>query len=383
MEGRRWRIISLLFVCASLAGCVTMGATPTPTSEATIVTSPSETLTPLPKPTATLLPPATAMPTTPPPTVAASSTPSPVTATATSRPPTATPSSTPCPTPSPVAPAEWPPYDDRSGPTTLLASYANAINRGEYARAWGYWESPPNPSYEDFVQGFADTAFVRLAVRPPTWFEGAAGSSYAQVATLLSATHADGSQHNFIGCYVSRRSNVQQSGDEPTWSLYDASLQPTPRNASDALLLAEACQSGPLVPYDDRSGAVAMLASYVNAINLREYGRAWAYWETPPEQSLEAFAQGFAETESVLLVVRPPTRFEGAAGSTYVAIPTLLSALHNDGTRHNFTGCYVARRPNLGGPGIEKVWSIYDATVDRAPGNSTDVTLLDGACAAW
>jgi len=382
MDRRTWKAIVALLVSAGLTGCLGQGLAPAPTAtaEVTTVASPMGTSTAVPtltapalEPTATITP----IPPTVPPMLR------PPTTTATAMPPTATASATPLPPASPVPPAEWPSYDDPTGPTSLLASYANAINRGEYARAWGYWENPPNPSYEDFLQGFAETASVRLAVRPPTWYEGAAGSSYAQVATLLSAIHHDGSRHSFVGCYVARRSNVRGSGDEPVWSLYDATLQPTPGNATDAMLLAGVCESGPQVPYDDRSGAVPMLASYVNAINREEYARAWATWETPPADSVEAFAEGFANTESVMLVVRPPTCFEGAAGSTYVAIPTLLSALHNDGTRHNFVGCYVARRPNLDGPGMETVWSIYDGTVEAAPGNSGDVKLLDGACAAW
>ena len=329
-------------------------------------------MTPPPAPTDT--------PTAPPPTATPTPTALPPTATPTAA-PTATSSPTPIPTSTPLPTPQPPPYDDRSGPTRLLASYVDAINRRDYARAWGTWESPPNPSYEDFVQGFADTASVRLAVRPPTWFEGAAGSTYASVPTLLMATHVDGSRHNLVGCYVARRPNLGQPEDERVWSLFDATVEPAPGNATDALLLADACPSTPRTAYEDRSGAVPVLASYVNAINLEDYARAWDYWETPPAESFEAFEEGFADTASVMLVVRPPTRFEGAAGSTYVAIPTLLSALHTDGSRHNFVACYVGRRPNLGGPGVEKVWSLYDATVEPAPGNASDAMLLDDACA--
>jgi hypothetical protein len=206
---------------------------------------------------------------------------------------------------------------------------------------------------------------------------------YASVPTLLMATHVDGSQQNLVGCYVARRPNVGQPEDERLWSLFDATIGPAPGNASDALLLADACPATPQTAYDDQSGAVPVLASYVNAINLGDYERAWDYWETPPEESFGAFVEGFADTASVMLAVRPPTRFEGAAGSTYVAIPTLLSARHDDGSRHNFVACYVGRRPNLGGPGVERVWSLYDATVEPAPGNASDARLLDDACADW
>ena len=81
-----------------------------------------------------------------------------------------------------------------------------------------------------------------------------------------------------------------------------------------------------------------------------------------------------------MLVVRPPTRSEGAAGSTYVAIPALLSATHTDGSWHNYLGCFVARRLNVGRPGVEQEWWLFDATVQRSSGNTTDVTVLDQAC---
>jgi hypothetical protein len=263
----------------------------------------------------------------------------------------------------------------------LLASYYNAINRREYARAWGYWESPPSPSYEAFVQGFADTASVLLAVRPPTWFEGAAGSTYTRVPALMTGIHLDGSRHTFVGCFIARRFNVEGPGVEQEWSLYGATVLRTPGNSADALLLVGACDPAPLSSYDDRGGPVRLLASYYNAINLSEYARAWAYWETGPASTFEAFAQGFADTESVMLVVRPPTRLEGAAGSAYTAIPALVVATHRDGNRRSFVGCFAARRPNVGPLGVEPEWSLFDATVQRAPGNTTDVTMLDQVCA--
>jgi hypothetical protein len=162
--------------------------------------------------------------------------------------------------------------------------------------------------------------------------------------------------------------------------LYEATVRSTPGGSVDALLLAQACESVPETGYDDRTSALRLLASYYDAINLGEYARAWSYWETPPDPSFEEFAEGFSDTESVMLVVRPPTRSEGAAGSTYVAIPALLSAAHTDGSQHNFVGCFVARRSNIGRPGVEQEWSLFEATVQRSPDNETDVTVLDRVC---
>lgn len=132
--------------------------------------------------------------------------------------------------------------------------------------------------------------------------------------------------------------------------------------------------------YEDRTGPVRLLASYYNAVNRREYSRAWEYWETPPDPSFEEFAAGFTDTESVMLVVRPPTSFEGAAGSLYASVPALLSAVHTDGSRHNFAGCFVARRPNIDGPEVEQEWSLFDASVHRTPGNTMAVMVLQQVC---
>jgi hypothetical protein len=160
----------------------------------------------------------------------------------------------------------------------------------------------------------------------------------------------------------------------------------TPTALAKAELLPTARPTAPPPPpieaayYEDRAEPVCLLASYYNAINRQEYARAWDYWQSPPSPSYESFVQGFADTASVLLAVRPPTWFEGAAGSTYTRIPALLSATHWDGSRHNFAGCFVVRRPNTGVPAVEQAWSFFDATVHRTPGNTADVTMLEGLC---
>src|SRR5205085_1820450 len=102
-------------------------------------------------------------------------------------------------------------YDTRTSPVDLLASFYNAINRHEYARAYGYWETPPS-SYDQFVAGYADTTAVQLLIAPPTNFQGAAGSSFVGIRSALIATHGDGSQQTFAGCYTARASNVQPNG---------------------------------------------------------------------------------------------------------------------------------------------------------------------------
>src|SRR5258708_1770811 len=54
--------------------------------------------------------------------------------------------------------------DDRSTPSQVIVSYFNAVNRREYARAYGYWRDPASSlgSFSSFAAGYSDTASVDL-----------------------------------------------------------------------------------------------------------------------------------------------------------------------------------------------------------------------------
>ena len=263
-------------------------------------------------------------------------------------------------------------YDRPISPVDLLASFYNAVDRQEYQRAYGYWESPPS-SYDDFVRGYQDTASVRLIVEPPTRIEGAAGSLYAQVPTVLIATKRDGSQQIFAGCYTTRASNV---GPQPfPWRINQASVAPAAGVGVAALLLG-ACPAQPALAYDKRDTPVDLLASYYSAINLQDYRRAYAYWESPPS-SYDDFARGYQDTASVRLIVEPPTRIEGAAGSLYARTPTVLLATNRDGSQHTFAGCYVERSPTQAAN-----WSIFPTTTTIGPASDSVAipTLLGQQC---
>jgi heat shock protein HslJ len=129
------------------------------------------------------------------------------------------------------------PDDDRGDPLSTLASYYNAINARDYRRAYSFWDSPTT-SFERFARGFADTDRVRILVEPPAQVEGAAGSAYADIATSVVATTRVGSERVFAGCYVMRRSNVQDRG----WKIYRADISQVPATAGVSRLLSQACR---------------------------------------------------------------------------------------------------------------------------------------------
>ena len=61
------------------------------------------------------------------------------------------------------------PFDVRDQPIYLIASYYNALELRDYARAYSYWEgnAPGGATYAQFVQGFANVQTVHALARLP------------------------------------------------------------------------------------------------------------------------------------------------------------------------------------------------------------------------
>ena len=133
-------------------------------------------------------------------------------------------------------------------------------------------------------------------------------------------------------------------------------------------------QTGKTGPRDDSSDPIATLAAYYNAINARDYKRAFDYWESPPS-SFEKFARGFAGTDRVTLLVDPSARIEGAAGSAFADISTVVVATTRSGERV-FAGCYVMRRSNVSDTG----WHIYRANLSLVPSSARISRMLTQRC---
>jgi heat shock protein HslJ len=127
------------------------------------------------------------------------------------------------------------PTDDN--PVAALSSYYAAINERHYEQAYRYWESPAS-SFERFVRGFADTERSRLFVDPLASVEGAAGSLYAQIPTIVIAETRSGGERFFAGCYTMRRRNDPQG----SWRIYRANLSPVSATAALRQQLSASCQ---------------------------------------------------------------------------------------------------------------------------------------------
>ncbi len=96
---------------------------------------------------------------------------------------------------------------------------------------------------------------------------------------------------------------------------------------------------------DDRSTAADLVRSLYNAINLREYARAYDYFSLPPAKDYATYEQGFADTARVD-VITGEVFSDGAAGSIYYSVPTAIKATDIKGGTKYFTGCYTVRAVN-------------------------------------
>ena len=123
-------------------------------------------------------------------------------------------------------------------------------------------------------------------------------------------------------------------------------------------------------PYvDDRSDGAALVRSLYNAINRKEYARAYGYFgASKPVGEFKAFADGYAKTVSVEAKFGKVVT-EGAAGSIYSAVPVAIKSIEEGGKTRFFSGCYVTRiiNPSLQVPPFTP-YQIETARLDEAEG---------------
>jgi hypothetical protein len=318
--------------------------------------------------------------------------------------------------PSPAAPtpgataapaAAEPAYlDDRSDGPALIRSLVNAISRKEYARAYSYWQNPGAvdlPPFAAFAQGYADTAGLSATLGSVGVDVGAGQIRYS-VPVALAAAQADGSSRAYVGCYVLHLGNPGFQQDPPfqPLAIERAAIQQVSDQAAAAAQLGAACaQAGfaaadtpPPTPADidaigadvyrdARSSPAELLRSFYNAVNRREYSRAWSYWRpTGPAANFADFVAGYADTASVTIASGAPQQNAGA-GQVYTDLPVTVVAQQNDGSRRTFVGCYTT---HLANPQIQAAppfvpLSIGSASISLVDTTADTAALMAAACA--
>lgn len=161
--------------------------------------------------------------------------------------------------------------DDRSDAASLVRSLYNAVNRHEYARAFDYFSKPPAKSFETYVKGYEGTEFVDV-ITGKAVADGAAGSTFYSVPTVIRAKDAKGGLSYFSGCYVVRAVNgsVQDPPNRPL-QIESAKLKAADQDAYAFFSLPSCGPEGAGAEEPVAPDAATLLASAKDAF-VREMG---------------------------------------------------------------------------------------------------------------
>jgi hypothetical protein len=301
--------------------------------------------------------------------------------------------------------------DDRSDGVSVIKSLFNAINRKEYARAYSYWATNSNATqpgpFDQFKQGYADTASVQLATGTIGYSVGA-GQTYLTVPVVLASETTTGQMQTFYGCYVLHLGSPTAQASPPFMplSIISGALQQGANDSDSQALLAQGCQAEngqtgtvPAPPrpttapgdisidryLDDRSNGLQVVRSLFNAINRHEYLRAYSYWQnaesSPSMADFNKFQEGYADTASVALQVGQVSTDAGA-GQIHYGVPVVLTAQTTQGQMQTFSGCYLLHIAN---PGLQTEppfipLSVDSANVQQVANDADGQTLLAQNC---
>ena len=138
---------------------------------------------------------------------------------------------------------------------------------------------------------------------------------------------------------------------------------------------------------DDRSTAESVISSFYDAVNRREYSRAYSYWEPAAAANelprFDDFAAGYADTQSVDLTIGDVGTGVGA-GQIYFSVPVTLVATQTDGSLQTFVGCYTL---HIGRPQIQAVppfrpLAIQRASIEQVDDDADTAALMAQSCPA-
>jgi hypothetical protein len=324
--------------------------------------------------------------------------------------PLATATIVPSKTPSPAAtntdaPKPIPPnyIDDRSAPSQVIVSLYNAINRREYLRAYNYWINPSTSqgSFASFANGYNDTASVNLVFGQITGDAGA-GQLYYAVPVILKTISKDGTHANYAACYIVHQTQPANFGEPPfiPMSIDRGSAKPSAINTSEASTLATACSGYPNGGepvaasgtnlnidknnfLDNRSGPIETISSFLNALNLKQYVRAYYYYQNPGTYpgAFDPYAAGYSNTD-VIMATFGTVQSEGAAGSLYYKVSMAMKVLTTSKATQTFVGCYTLHlaQPTVQATPPFQPLGIISGKFTQVANGTAVVPLLATAC---
>ncbi|NDJ86916.1 MAG: hypothetical protein GYB66_13625 [Chloroflexi bacterium] len=141
--------------------------------------------------------------------------------------------------------------DTQFSPIDVISSYYDAIAAGDYVRAYNYWlNGAPGQTLTDFAAGFSDTEGIEVLVGLSFQEGVAAGSTYASLPVLVTATDNLIPQV-FVGCFTTRKANVPigtTPSPDPNWYLYSADFHEAASFEAGLQLLWDVCPETGLAP---------------------------------------------------------------------------------------------------------------------------------------
>lgn len=275
----------------------------------------------------------------------------------------------------------------QTDPVALIGAYYNAIHTKDYTRAYYYWQTPPQGrTLAQFANGFVDTASAAVIVRLPVLQDAGAGNVYAQVPALVVATHTNGSVHYYVGCFTTHKTNVpvgDATTPDPNWTIQQGKL--TEQTVPDVSALNTACAtSGSLatagfMPVQD--DPLTLLQTYFTALVTGDALVASSSWSAADVYA-PTFLPAIAASTETELLVNPIYYTEGAAGSIYTTVASLLT-LTNGLTVTYMNTCFGARLVNvpLGDAAVlDPNWHLINALTQPTTNVYTAVTALANGC---
>lgn len=111
----------------------------------------------------------------------------------------------------------------------LVRDYYAAIAARDYPRAYRLWSqegAASGQSPQQFADGFSDTTDVGVETGTPGDEDAGAGQRYIEVPMTVTASHADGSRHRYVGSYLLHRTVVDgASAEQRAWRISSAKLR--------------------------------------------------------------------------------------------------------------------------------------------------------------
>jgi len=127
----------------------------------------------------------------------------------------------------------------------MLVDYIDAVNRGDFVRAYGFWDaqSPIRQSYDQFVNGWTTTVETVLFYGNYQYSGTTRAAEIGRVPVVMMGYHTDGSLVAYQGCLGVTLPGGPTAGQ---WRLWNAYLAPmvfatTPSDTQIATALSASC----------------------------------------------------------------------------------------------------------------------------------------------